>query len=135
MKKKILLALTAIMALSIGVAAFAYTNASNTKIAAASCCPKGDSDSCPMKMNSDTKTAMNHDSCPMKMKDSSGTATASCCDNCDSCKGDSCPMKKKNASATNIHGTLTPASTKADGKSCDCSCCNHDKKTTDAPAA
>ncbi len=117
------------MALSIGVAAFAYTNTANTKIAAASCCPKGDSDSCPMKMHSDTKTAMNHDSCPMKMKDSSGTATASCCDNCDCCKGDSCPMKNKDAAAkkTNESG--------GDAKSCDCSCCNHDKKTKDASAA
>ena len=122
------------MSLSIGVAAFAYTDTSSGKLAAASCCPKGSSDSCPMKMTSDTKTAMNHESCPMKMKDSSGTATASCCDNCDSCKGYSCPMKNKDASATNIHGTIRPASATSDAKSCDASCCKHDKEKKDAPA-
>jgi len=68
----------------------------------------------------------------MKMKDSAGTATASC-DNCDCCKGDSCPMKHKGDASK----TSADADKNADGtaKSCDCSCCNHDKEKKDGDVA
>jgi hypothetical protein len=84
-------------------------------------------------MKQDGDMSMNHDSCPMKMKDSSGTAAAaSCCDNCDCCKGDSCPMKHKDASKTSAD-----ADKKADGTaaSCDCPCCHHDKEKKDSDVA
>ena len=122
MKKKILLTVSAVLALGIGVAAFAYSNTTAAASTAMSCCPKG-ADSCPMKMKDDAQSSTSHDSCPMKTKDSSGKETASCCDNCDCCKGDSCPMKHKaDALQTQIVDVADkqPAST---ASSCDCPCC------------
>lgn len=81
MKKKILIALTAILILGLAAAAYAFnkTNVSS-KTASSACCCSGDS-------------------CPMKSKDAKttgGEKQASCCDKDDCCcKGDSCPMKKQ----------------------------------------
>jgi hypothetical protein len=154
MNRKIFLVCAAIMVMVLGVAGFAYKRVNATTASAAmSCC----GDSCPMKSKNATATADAKagcdccgDSCTMKSKNASSTADAkSCCDCCgsDSCPmkngehsktmagmdhgkmGDSCPMMKdakvQNASAT--------ASTDAK-KSCDCSCCNHNKDKAAAPA-
>lgn len=79
MKKKILIALTAVFVLGLAMAAYAFNQTNNpNKTASASCCAK--SDACPLK-NKNAQTAENH-------------SKASCCDNADCCcKGDSCPMK------------------------------------------
>jgi len=79
MKKKILIALTAVFVLGLAMAAYAFNQTNNpNKTASASCCNK--SDACPLK-NKNAQTVENH-------------LKASCCDNADCCcKGDSCPMK------------------------------------------
>lgn len=71
------------------------------------------------------RSCCSKDSCPMKKKDTSGKASASCCDNCDCCKdgkcsGDSCPMKK-HAGETKT----TSVSESGESKNCceDCDCC------------
>ena len=74
-------------------------------------------------MKGEAQSTMSHDSCPMKTKDSSGKETASCCDDCNCCKGDSCPMKHKaDASQTQI---VDVADKQADttAASCCCPCC------------
>lgn len=122
MKKKILLTVSCVFALGIGVAAFAYSSKATDTSSAMSCCPKGP-DSCPMKTKSGAQNATSHDLCQMKTKDSSDKETASCCDNCDCCKGDSCPMKHKtDASQTQI---VDVADKQADttAASCCCPCC------------
>lgn len=130
MKKKITLAIAAIMVLGIAVAAFAYTRTSGRAATAMSCC-KGES-------------------CPMKNKEATSGEKASCCDNCDCCSGDSCPMKNGEASAATMKmgdaescplmkkaadGTeMKPEATTADAKSCCCSCCGNENKKKDAAA-
>lgn len=79
MRKRILLAIAALMVFGLAIAAFAYTTTNAPKNGGMDCCCKGDS-------------------CPMKSKDAAGKETASCCDKEDCCcKGDSCPMKGKDA--------------------------------------
>jgi hypothetical protein len=111
MKKKMLIAIAALMVFGLSMVAYAYTKATRTASAPASCC-KGDS-------------------CPMKSKDAStGEKKASCCDDCDCCGGGSCPMKlKSEGSATkmNISDSETPS---VEAKDCVCSCCNHAKSNT-----
>lgn len=136
MKKKVLLAIAAIMVMGLGIVAFAYTTAKTSSTTAASCCCSGDS-------------------CPMKKKDVAGKETASCCDNCDCCKDGTCPMKKTgDAAVTGMKMTdgsscpmkNTEAKATADspemknvvfvqGDGCCCSCCKKDKEKKDAPAA
>lgn len=128
MKKRIL-AIFAIAALfTFAIAAYAYTQTSNTAAtAAASCCCKGDS--CPMKgeHGKDHAKGEGHnccgDSCPMKGEhgksgDHAKMEGHNCC-------GDSCPMKKKDGEAK---GTAVSAT--EDGKSCcdNCDCCKDKEK-------
>jgi hypothetical protein len=123
MKKRILLAIAALMVFGLTIVAFAYTNTSTTKKAAMDCCCKGDS-------------------CPMKSKDATGKEAASGCESQDCCcKGDSCPMKSKDAAGKESASCCSkdgadscPMKVKDDGKSADktkLSCC--DKEETAAP--
>ena len=113
MKKKILLAISAVFILMLGIVAFAVNQSNNSsKTAANSCAMKG--------MNAQTtdgqaKTSCcgmdncccKGDSCPMK---SSGeNVSANCC----SCCGDSCPMKGKESASV-----ATQNVTAASGESC-----------------
>lgn len=112
MKKRMILAIAALLVFGLSIAAFAYkqaTTANNTAMTS-SCC-KGDS-------------------CPMKHKDASTGETASCCDNCDCCKGgDSCPMKMKGEKSAAVSGDMQNVTVAASGESCDCSCCDHKKNS------
>ncbi len=133
MKKKMILAIAALMVMGLAIAAFAYTRANSSSVNAVSCCAG--------------------DSCPMKNKNASTGEKASCCDDCSCCSGDSCPMKSKgDASApamkmgdaascpmkskgeasTAMHMDVKHEMAADDGKGCCCPCCN--KETTDAPA-
>ena len=119
MNKKLILAIAALMIVALTVVAFAYTRTTADNKAAMTCC-------------------CHSDSCPMKSQQTASTGEkASCCDNCDCCKGgkmagmdgDSCPMHK------NAEKTAATASDKTGAKtSCDCPCCNHNKETAAAPA-
>ncbi len=111
MRKKIFLAVSMMMVLSIAALAFAYnqsTTASNVKM---DCCKKSDS-------------------CPMKNKSAEGK-TESCCDDANCCckTGDSCPMKKGDAAKAH-HETkdINHDATAGEHKSCDCSCCKKGEK-------
>lgn len=134
MKKKMILAIAAIMVLGLSIAGFAFTRTTLSSSMAMSCCCSGDS-------------------CPMKKKDASTGEKASCCDNCDCCSGDSCPMKTKGeASMTGMkmaegescpmmkkgeaaQATASSATDdKTEAKSCACTCCNKDKNAMDTPA-
>jgi len=79
MKKKILLAITAMFILTLGIVAFAVNQSNNSSKMAAV-------DSCAMKMNA---------------QGADGQTKTSCCDKDDCCcKGDSCPMKSSGANAS-----------------------------------
>jgi len=106
MKKKFLIALTAVFVLGLAMAVYAFNQTNTFAKTSASCCAK--SDNCPLK-NKGAQTAENHSTasccdkedcccksgaCPMKSKGETG---ASSC--CDSCCGGSCPMKNKEAQA------------------------------------
>ena len=67
------------------------------------------------------------DSCPMKDKDKTSADAKSCCDNCDCCKGDDCPMKMKHDQKDSMAMPMAKDAKTGDVKSCDCSCCQHDK--------
>ena len=135
MKKKMLLAIAAVMVFGLSIAAFAFTTTTLSSATAVSrCCCTGDS-------------------CPMKKKDASGKETASCCDGCDCCTGDSCPMRKSDHTtmtgvkmadgascpmkmkADSASGPSADAEdTKAEAKSGDCPCCSKDKEKKDTSA-
>ena len=105
MKKRILLivALAAILGLSIAAAAF--QNVAGVSDKAKACCCMGDS-------------------CPMKSKDGSAAKADSCCDMDDCCckSGDSCPMMKKGGESAD------EAKPDGDAKAhAGCSCCGKDK--------
>ncbi|MBK8466097.1 MAG: hypothetical protein IPL32_09720 [Chloracidobacterium sp.] len=83
MKKKIFLAISAILVFGLAIVVYSSSSATDLTtdaIAASCCCSHGDS-------------------CPMKAKSSDGKETASHCDNCNCCHGDgeSCPMMKAGA--------------------------------------
>lgn len=115
MKKKILLAISAMFILALTVAVFAFNQQTGSS--------KTTADSCAMQgMNAQaadgqTKTSCcdkddcccKGDSCPMK---SSGAANASASDCC-SCCGDSCPMKGKESASVDAKNV-----TAANGESC-----------------
>lgn len=122
MKRKILLAVSAVFILALTVAVFAFNGSTNSS--------KTVADSCAMKgMNAQaadghTKTSCcdkddcccKNGFCPMKSKGEN--ASANCC----SCCGDSCPMKSKEAEAASVQMKNITAAT---GESC-CSggsCC------------
>ena len=85
MKKKFLIALTAIFVLGLSIAVYAFNQTNNWAKTSDSCCAKSDA-------------------CPMKGKNSQVTdaqTNASCCDKDDCCcKGDSCPMKSQGEKAS-----------------------------------
>ena len=145
MRKKLVASLSILAILAFAIAAFAYTQSTNTLADKPSCCK----DSCPMKkkdhdghdskdehakMDCCKKHDGDHanmegsccgDSCPMKKKgDGAATATAvsadakGCCD----CCGDSCPMKKKEGAAA--------TATAAEDEGCCCHCCKGEKETS-----
>jgi hypothetical protein len=136
MKKKIIMALTVVFALSLAITVYALnqTNVSSNRTAA-DCCAK--KDSCPMKdkqANADKKSCCDKDdccckggadSCPMKMN---GEKTEG---------KDSCPMMKKDAEKqTTSSVDMTNVTVVADSENCcqtgaDCckggSCCKGKK--------
>lgn len=82
MKKRIMLAIAAMLVLGLTIAAFAYNTTNTSNKTAMNCCSK-DKDSCPMKSKTESADRQN---------------AASCCDMPDCCckgGGDSCPMKKQ----------------------------------------
>ena len=79
MKKRMILALAALLVFGLSIATLAYKQTTATNKTAMSCC------------------CCAGESCPMKAKSADGNEAASCCDNCDCCNGDSCPMMKKDA--------------------------------------
>lgn len=127
MKKRIILAISAMFILGLTVAAFALSQSSkfNNTTAAA--------DSCAMKMQvagaSRAKASCcdkadcccKGDACPMK-KQGSENASAGCCSNC--C-GDSCAMKNK-TSETSSADMNNPTVAAGEGSCCQkgASCCN-----------
>lgn len=97
MKKKLIMALTVVFALSLAITVYALNQTNVSSNHTADCCAK--KDSCPMKdkqANADKKSCCDKDdccksgdSCPMKTNGEK-TEGKDCC-----CKGgDSCPMKK-----------------------------------------
>jgi len=135
MKKKVIMALTVVFALSLAITVYALnqTNISSNHTAA-DCCAK-------------------KDSCPMKDKQEANADKTSCCDKDDCCKSgdscpmktngektdgkkDSCPMKKDAEKQTTSSVDLTNVTVASDGESCcqtgaDCckggSCCKGKK--------
>lgn len=105
MKRKIILAIAAMMILGLAVVAFAFTRTGSSVAAPMACCCNSSGDSC-----------------PMKSKDAKTSEKASCCDDCDCCKGDSCPMMKKGEAKQDAA---------AEGKTCDCSCCKSGQEKKD----
>ena len=85
MKRRIILALAALMVFGLAIATVAFSSQTNVSTVTACCCCSGDS--CPMKK----KDAV--------AKDASLKDGASCCDGCEHCKGgaESCPMMKDGA--------------------------------------
>lgn len=109
MKKKFLIALTAVFVLGLAMAVYAFNQPNNSGKTTASCCAK--SDACPLK-NKNAATAENQSAdsccdkadcccksgaCPMKAKGEKGAA-----DCCGDCCGGSCPMKNKETQMTMI---------------------------------
>lgn len=82
MKKKIMVALTVVFAMSLAATIYAFNQTSTTtSTPKADCCAK-------------------KDSCPMKKSENSEAKT-SCCDKADCCcKGDNCPMKSNGENQT-----------------------------------
>ena len=110
MKKKFLLAFSAMFILALTVAAFAFTQSNNSNETAA--------DSCAMMKDLNAQSADGQpkmsccdkddccckgDSCPMKNQGEN--ASASCCSCCD----DSCPMKNKESASAVDAKTATIA--------------------------
>ena len=143
MRKKLVASLSILAILAFAIAAFAYTQSTNTLADKPSCCK----DSCPMKkkghdghdskdehakMDCCKKHDGDHakmegsccgDSCPMKKKgDGAATAVSADAKGCCDCCGDSCPMKKKDGAAA--------TATSAEGEGCCCDCCKGEKETS-----
>lgn len=103
MKKKFLIALSAVFVLGLAMAVYAFNQTTNNSAkTSASCCAK--SDDCPLKNknaataeNQSTDSCCDTDDCCCKngscpMKSSGETGATACCD--------SCPMKNKEAQMT-----------------------------------
>lgn len=127
MKKRIIIAFTVLLALSLGVAVYALNNINHSHGAKMDCCQKSDN-------------------CPMKNKQANGEKT-SCCDKDDCCcKGGNCPMKAKSENASMENCPMMKKSAenkevsaemqnvtvvKSDGENCcnGCDCCGDKKKS------
>ena len=125
--KRIIMAISVLLVFGLAVAAIAYKRNSVTETASAISCCCCSGDSCPMKKDAAGKdsAAADHEDCckggSCPMKNSAGAAAK---------HSGSCPMKDKEGHAS--HATMTEAqheAMKAEGKSCDCSCCA-DKQAT-----
>ena len=106
MRKKFLLALTAVFVLGLAMAAYAFNKTNNLdKSAKASCCSK--TDSCPMKSHNAAKT----------------DSTVSCCDrdNCCCKTGDACPLKNKQAKTEMKNVSVVSGESCCNGAGC----CKH----------
>jgi hypothetical protein len=133
MKKKIIIAVAALMLFAFSIAVFAYTSTPNnptTKCCQMSdCCKDGeckmnhscckDKDSCPMKAK-ESASGETKD-CPMK-KDKEMSAThnhegKSCCDKADCCKDGKCQM---NGECCKNHDSCPMKAEKKDGETKDC---------------
>lgn len=106
MKKKLLIALTAVFVLGLSLAVYAFNQTNNSdKQAKASCCSK--TESCPVKSHNASKK---HEG-------------VSCCDRDDCCckTGNSCPIKNKQAQ------TEMKTVSDVSGESCcnGAGCCKH----------
>lgn len=84
MKRRIILALAAVMVFGLAIATVAFSSASRAETTAAACCCCS-GDSCPLKSKSTAS------------KDASSADKASCCDGCEHCANGSCPMMKDGA--------------------------------------
>lgn len=117
MKKKFIASLSILAVFAFAIAAFAYTQNTNTLADKPSCCKS--KDSCPMKSKGHEGNA-DHSKMECCKKHDGQHAEGHKCD----CCGDSCPMKKDGAAAA------TAAS--AEGKDCcdNCDCCKGKKETS-----
>ncbi len=137
MQRKVITALTVVMALCLAFTVFALnkTNVSPKQTAGADCCAK--KDSCPMKKGDNTDADKHSccekqdccskgDNCPMKMDGEKSEGT-DCCS-----KSDSCPMKKSEEKKTTASVDMTNVTVVSDSDGCcqpgaDCckggSCC------------
>lgn len=108
MKKKIMLAVAAMLVLGLTIVAFAYNSSTkHNHDKAMECCCKG-KDSCPMKNKSENASAEKKD----------------CCDSPDCCckGGDSCPMKNKTESTAQTVDTKNVTVVSGE-ENCDKPCC------------
>jgi hypothetical protein len=120
MKKKLIAALSIFAVFAFAIAAFAYTQSTNTLADKPSCCKS--KDSCPMKAKGHDGHGSNGEHAKMDCckKHDGQHAEGAACD----CCGNSCTMKK---------GEGTSAATaSAEGKDCcdDCDCCKGKKETS-----
>jgi hypothetical protein len=111
MKKRILLAITVLLVLGLGIAAFAYTTTNHSPGKSMSCCCKDGV-------------------CPMKGQGAAtGEQTASCCDSPDCCcKGGSCPMKNKSDATGQTDVDMKNVKFVSGDENCDKPCCKHKKQ-------
>ena len=106
MKKKILLALVAVMVFGLAIAGFAYTKSNHSNHdahkAACACCKDG---ACPMMKDKTADGAQQH---------------TDCCDSEDCCckKGDACPMKKQKETATQENVDMKNVTVVSSGEDC-----------------
>lgn len=134
MKRKVIMALTVVFALSLAITVFALNQNNVSPKTSADCCAK--KDSCPMKdkqAKSDKASCCDKDdccckggSCPMKMSGEKTSEGKECC-----CKDGVCPMKK-DAEKQTASVDMTNVTVVSDGENCcqpgaDCckggSCC------------
>jgi hypothetical protein len=136
MKKRILIAIAALMVFGLAIAAVAYTNTKASVKASTGCCCKSDgaAESCPMKSKDAGKESgsccdkedccckSGAESCPMKSKDEAKPAEKSkpsCCDK------EAPPAPKKDGEAAGVD--MTNVVVASSGEGCCCPCCGAKK--------